>query len=237
MNAIPEIKDPEKYLNNSFVDSRFIELTDNKIFDIKMQYPLLGMKKAEEKCLVREEVYNMLLKAAEALPAGYKFRMLDAWRPFDLQHEIYEIYSRNIIKEFRLEDCSEEERNRVIRKYVSDPVKDRECPPVHTTGGAVDLTIIDADGNELDMGTGFDEFTDRTHTAYFEKIDNDTGNNDLVKENRRLLYHVMTSAGFTNLPSEWWHYDYGDRFWAYYKEKPAIYKGVFEKEEVYGCKR
>ena len=46
--------------------------------------------------------------------------------------------------------------------------------------------------------------------------------------------NVMTKAGFTNLPSEWWHYDYGDRFWAYYNKCSAIYEGVFTKEEING---
>ena len=42
------------------------------------------------------------------------------------------------------------------------------------------------------------------------------------------LYNAMIKAGFTNLPSEVWHYDYGNRAWAYYNKKPAIYKGILE---------
>ena len=82
------------------------------------------------------------------------------------------------------------------------------------------------------MGSGFDEFTDRTHTAYYEI--NDGGDRSrTIRENRKLLYHVMTESGFTNLPSEWWHYDYGDRFWAYYTKQPALYRGVFTGEGIY----
>lgn len=102
-----------------------------------------------------------------------------------------------------------------------------DIPPVHTTGGAVDLTILDNYGRELDMGSFFDEFTDRTYTAYYENE-----KNVLVKNNRRLLYNIMTTVGFTNLPSEWWHYDYGDRFWAFYKKEPTLYRGVFTKAEL-----
>ena len=43
-----------------------------------------------------------------------------------------------------------------------------------------------------------------------------------------MLYNAMTNAGFTNLPSEIWHYDYGNRAWAFYNNKPSIYKGIFE---------
>ena len=111
----------------------------------------------------------------------------------------------------------------IISRYVSYPENNVLLPPVHTTGGAVDLTLIDSDGNELDMGTEFDSFSEAASTAYYEQVGTDTK----IRDNRRMLYNAMTGAGFTNLPSEWWHYDFGDRFWAYYNRKPAIYKGVF----------
>lgn len=145
-----------------------------------------------------------------------------------LQHELYERYSKDIIRDFELEQCTDEQKELVIRRFVSDPVEDRDVPPVHTTGGAIDLTLLDESGSELEMGTGFDEFSDLTYTAAFENE-----KNRIVRDNRRLLYHIMTNAGFTNLPSEWWHYDYGDRFWAYYRQQPAIYNGVFSKEEMH----
>ncbi len=227
MEGIPDIVGPERYEKQDFAASKFVEVATNEYFEVQMQYPLLGMKYAEDHCFVREEVYEMLVNAAKALPSGMKFKILDAWRPFALQHELYMAYSVDIIKDFELENCTEEQKKAVVRKFVSDPVEDRDVPPVHTTGGAVDLTIIGENGNELEMGTGFDAFTDKTCTAYFENEKNET-----VRDNRRLLYHTMVGAGFTNLPSEWWHYDYGDRFWAFYNKKPAIYRGVFAKEEI-----
>lgn len=229
MGAIPHVDGPARYTVNAFTGSAFVEMTDSGRFEIRMQYPVLGMQNAEKRCFVRTEVYDRLLKAAGLLPCGYRFRILDAWRPFALQHEIYEIYSARIIRDFHLEEKSRGEQEAVISGFVSDPVYDRECPPVHTTGGAVDLTIVDDTGEELDMGTGFDAFTDRTCTDYYEN-----GGDEKIRGNRRLLYHVMTSAGFVNLPSEWWHFDYGDRFWGYYSQKPVMYEGVFTKGEING---
>lgn len=227
MEQIPETAEPKMYMEKVFVDSKFVEITSDEKFDVQMKYPLLKMKNAVNNCFVREEVYHMLCDAAKMLPKGYRFRIWDAWRPFLLQQELYTEYASDIIREFRLQNYSKEQQKAVIRKFVSDPIEDREVPPVHTTGGAIDLTIIDSEGNELDMGSGFDEFTDRTYTAYYENC-----KDVIVRRNRRLLYGVMTKVGFTNLPSEWWHYDYGDRFWAYYNNKPAIYRGVFTKEEA-----
>lgn len=228
MKEILEISYPEIYKEINFTDSKFVAIEANEYLIVEMQYPLLGMKNAESQCLVRKEVYELLIKAARLLPSGYKLKVLDAWRPFALQRELYLMYSEKIIRKFKLDKCTEEQKNAVIAKFVSEPIENQNIPPVHTTGGAVDLTIIGKDGHDLYMGTEFDAFTDKTNTAYFEKV-----NDSIVRENRRLLYYVMTDVGFTNLPSEWWHYDYGDRFWAFYNKKPAIYKGVFSKEKIY----
>ena len=229
MDAIPEVRNPEKYEVVGFTHSSFVQITSNEYFDVQMQYPVLGMKYAEPLCYVRKEVYRMLLKAAKLLPQGYRFRIWDAWRPFALQDELYNIYSVDIIAKFNLEKCTEEQKRLVVHKFVSEPIEDRNIPPVHTTGGAVDVTIINETDTELEMGTPFDAFMDLTYTAAFERK-----KNQVVRDNRRLLYHIMTSVGFTNLPSEWWHYDYGDRFWAYYNKKPAMYEGVFVREGLYG---
>lgn len=64
------------------------------------------------------------------------------------------------------------------------------------------------------MGTLFDDFTNRAWSNHFESYEDCED----VKKNRRILYNVMIMAGFTNLPSEWWHYDYGDKFWAYFNK-------------------
>lgn len=141
----------------------------------------------------------------------------------------------DIIRDFHLEELPEAKRRAAICKFVSDPVPDTKVPPAHTTGGAIDLTLLDPEGRELPMGCGFDAFTDKTCAAYFEAPEHVQGAEDeQVRENRRLLYYAMIDAGFTNLPSEWWHYDYGDRFWAYYRKQPAIYEGVFTREEIHG---
>lgn len=241
MDAIPDISGPEKYEICNYIDSELIEIMPDETFDVKMQYPLLHMKHAEAGCYLRRETYDKLKEASKLLPAGCKLRILDAWRPFALQEELYEVYSESIISNFRLDQCTEEEKRSVIEKYVSEPVRNRKMPPVHTTGGAVDVTLIDAYGMELEMGTGFDAFTDMTYTACYEDKQNEQNErneqDERIRQNRRILYWSMIKAGFTNLPSEWWHYDYGDRFWGYYTNKPAFYSGIFTKEEMNGRNR
>lgn len=227
IKAVPDNVDPGRYECTNFKESKFIELKSSELFDVQLQYPIKEMKYAEERCYVREEVFERLHRVARLLPHGYKLRIWDAWRPFKLQLELYESYSKDILSFYDLQNSTIEEQKAYINRFVSFPEDNREIPPVHTTGGAVDLTIIDENGDELDMGTSFDSFSNLTYTSSYEGE-----NNSLIKNNRRLLYHVMISVGFTNLPSEWWHYDFGDRYWAYYKKEPALYRGVFTIDEM-----
>lgn len=227
MNIIPDIEGPQQINKYSFLYSNFIQIKSNSMFDVNLQYPLLGMKNAINRCMVRKEVYDKLCKAYSYLPKGYKIRIYDGWRSFKLQQELYDSYSKILIEKFQLNGLSEEDRRAYIKSFISEPICNREQAPVHTTGGAIDVTLLNSDNVELDMGTKFDEFTDKTYTAYFEKEFDEN-----ITYNRRLLYDVMIRAGFTNLPSEWWHYDYGDMFWAYYNQSKILYNGVFTMEEI-----
>jgi D-alanyl-D-alanine dipeptidase len=85
----------------------------------------------------------------------------------------------------------------------------------------------------MDMGTAFDEYDDSTHTSFFENAA--APDFPDIANNRRMLYNIMTSEGFTNLPTEWWHYDYGTSFWAFYSNRPAKYTGIFEEEQLFYC--
>ena len=228
-NPIPKRPDPMLCEKVNFIRSEFVEIVTNDCLDVQMQYPKMGVQNAEEKCLVRREVYERLLMAARFLPKGYKLRILDAWRPFGLQEELYEKYAKEISVQHNLENLPEEERKAIILRFISEPSENRKVPPVHTTGGAVDVTVLDANGMELNMGTAFDVFSEDTQTDFFEMREVSE-----IRDNRRILYHAMINAGFTNLPSEWWHYDYGDRFWAHYNGASALYKGVFTREEIHG---
>lgn len=229
MRPIPHLEYPKVYTEIVPVDSPFVLLKDGEFFDVKMQYPALGMKYAISECYVRREVFQMLLEAQRKLPKGYRLRIWDAWRPFDLQQELYDSYSKILIKDLKIDDKPFNEQQQILNNYVSLPMAVSELPPLHTTGGAVDVTLVDETGKELDMGTEFDEFSTKARTDYYEQL---YDSNNTIRDNRRILYNCMIEAGFTNLPSEWWHYDFGDRDWAYYSQKPALYKGVFSMDEI-----
>ena len=190
-----------------------------------MKYYSQGFQGATSRCLLRQSAAERLIKALDLLPPGYGFFIYDAWRPIQVQQALYDHYCHKLKERENMKPLSKEELQKRVCFFVSKPSYDPLKPSVHTTGGAVDLTVIDEQGQELPMGTGFDDFTEAANTAYFE-----THDGAVFRDNRRLLYRCMTAAGFTNLPSEWWHYDYGTNFWSYYTGKPAMYTGILSEE-------
>ncbi len=227
-NTIPHLDSPTTGVSTVPENVKLVQVKNEGRPDVKMMYPVLEFKYAVKECYVREPVYEMLVKASENLPCGYKLRIWDAWRPLALQKELYEFYRQSVIDTFSLSSLPAEKQNEVVSKYIAIPSENPLSPPAHTTGGAVDVTLTDEEGNELDMGTDFDDFSEKAQTDYFEKAE---FNGSKVQENRRILYKAMTDAGFTNLPSEWWHYDYGNANWAKYSGNKVLYKGIFTQNK------
>jgi zinc D-Ala-D-Ala dipeptidase len=94
-----------------------------------------------------------------------------------------------------------------LRQYLAPP----ERGSIHSYGMAVDVTLLDANGEALDMGTGFDEMSEVSHPEYESQF-LQTG--ELTAQqlaNRQLLRNAMTQGGFNGIATEWWHFDCGDR--------------------------
>lgn len=175
---------------------------------------------------LRETVVQMLCEAHRRLPEGHRLKIWSAYRTPGYQRHIYdEVYKR--FREAHPE-WPENILRRQTNRFVHPP--DAKTPPGHCTGGAVDLTIVGPDGEELDMTTPFGvEPPERMLTAetYSPKID------ETARRNRRLLLEVMTAVGFTNYAGEWWHFSYGDSGWAWrLGRRTAIYGLVEPTEEV-----
>ena len=85
---------------------------------------------------------------------------------------------------------------------ISDPryVADASQGSNHTRGTAIDVSLIDANGQLLDMGTAFDTMTDAAHHGH-------QGLSHQINRNRNLLLGIMMHSGFTTIPTEWWHYE------------------------------
>ncbi|MBU1110063.1 M15 family metallopeptidase, partial [Patescibacteria group bacterium] len=173
-----------------------------------------GRKFCLQACLVREGVAKRINIAQGLLPKGYKLVIRCGYRPLSLQKKRY-LWMYNKLKTknptWDMDKLSDE-----TSKFVAHP----NIVPPHSTGGAVDVSLIAPSGRQLDMGTQLGRFNERTYT-------NVRGISSNAKNNRRLLVKTMSKAGFVNYPTEWWHWSYGDRYWAaVQKEQFSIYKGM-----------
>ncbi|MCF6270795.1 MAG: M15 family metallopeptidase [Melioribacteraceae bacterium] len=132
-----------------------------------------------DKVYARKIVAEALSKAHQELLAKYNYRIkiFDGYRPLSVQRTMWEIYPDD--------------------RYVANPATGSR----HNRGAAVDITIIDSTGTQLDMGTEYDNFTEKAHYAY----------PDLPKDvisNRKLLHDTMIKYGFHPITTEWWHFDF-----------------------------
>lgn len=194
---------------------------------VEPQYFINNITGALNECLVRETVAKKLVKAAEELPENLSLVIWDGWRPTEVQTALFDEYKSRLKQQYS--GKREEDLDREVAKFVSVPSVNPLRPSPHLTGGAVDLSITNG-SSYVPMGTGFDDFSPLSNTDYYENL---SKRKELTREeneflqNRRLLFHCMRDAGFTNFPNEWWHFDYGDQFWASIsKSDHAIYGKV-----------
>ena len=145
-----------------------------------------------------------LTSAAAQLPRGVGLSLVEGYRPLALQRRYFFSYAAAL--RTRHPNWDEGRIVSSASRYVSPP----EVAP-HTAGAAVDLTLIDADGRDLDMGTEVNATPEESGNACFTQA---LAISDPARRNRRLLEEVLTSAGLVNYPTEWWHWSYGDRYWA-----------------------
>ncbi|MFI7019277.1 M15 family metallopeptidase [Streptomyces sp. NPDC050164] len=153
---------------------------------------------------LREGVLARLLKAQELLPDGVRLLFVEGYRPPALQRRYFEQYSDALRADHP--GWSAEQVREAASRYVSPP----EIAP-HSAGAAVDLTLMSADGAELDMGTRVNANPEESDGACYTDAPRIPPQ---ARDNRRLLGDALTAAGLVNYPTEWWHWSYGDRYWA-----------------------
>ncbi|MFE4540003.1 M15 family metallopeptidase [Streptomyces scopuliridis] len=153
---------------------------------------------------LREGVLERLCRAQAELPGDLRLLVVEGYRPPELQRRYFEDYSA----ELRAEQpgWSEEQLRTATSRFVSPP----EIAP-HSAGAAVDLTLADADGNELDLGTPMNATPEESAGACYSDAAAIDGQ---ARGNREILGSVLRAADFVNYPTEWWHWSFGDRYWA-----------------------
>ena len=160
-NSIESKKFPDNNINYCLCDEPLVEVKD---FLFEPFYRNRNIKGATDRCFMSKGVYERLKLAQSYLPDGLRIKIYDAWRPFEVQLSLYEDYRKKVTEENPL--CTKEEIDNLTKLFVSLPVKDEVKGPVHTTGGALDVTLADENGTVLNMGTEFDFFGDKQLRQY-----------------------------------------------------------------------
>ncbi len=145
---------------------------------------------------------------------GVELWLFDAWRPQAIQRYFHDVWFPDWLKQRNphLEDQALVDE---VEKYWAAPTAGRNSPSPHSTGGAVDLTLVFRGTRQpLYMGGIFDDLTPTAWTDGYEHGEPASMSEEEARANRRLLYWSMTEAGFANNPTEWWHYSWGDQLWA-----------------------
>lgn len=131
----------------------------------------------QARCALRRSVAARLAAAASEFEGmGYRLKVYDCYRPLSVQRKFWALVPDE--------------------RYVADPAKGSR----HNRGAAVDVSLTDAQGRELEMPTGYDDFSERARRDW-------AGASTAAAGNRALLEQVMRKHGFVGYPSEWWHFD------------------------------
>jgi zinc D-Ala-D-Ala dipeptidase len=175
----------------------------------------LGESFGPSRALVRASVARRLVLARDELPRGVGLRVVAGYRTAVAQSAIIDSYAAGLRITHPAIGAAELERltSRFVAPLAVAP---------HVAGAAVDLTLVDSAGRELDLGTPVDATPEQSEGAcYFDapKVSRQ------ARANRELLARVLRGAGLVNYPTEWWHWSYGDRYWALVTSAPAALYG------------
>lgn len=160
----------------------------------------------------RQGVVSKLEDAVAQLPKGYQLLIIDAYRSMEQQRARWKM---------RVDEMRSRMPHAAIEDVESAAVRFTARPSSggsgHQAGAALDVTLANLEGVELNLGTQVKEADEKSRT-------NSTLISSEAAELRAVLMKAMTAAGFVNYPMEWWHFSYGDRMWAAYSRgSKAIY--------------
>jgi D-alanyl-D-alanine dipeptidase len=181
-------------------------------------YSWLGFRHGPAELRLRAGLLRRIERAARKLPPDFDIVVIDAHRTRAFQAELRAYYHATTAS---------------LGDFVADPWSDTPVPP-HTTGGAVDLTL-GWRGAVLGLGSDFDAFVPESAPAALETtaLADAAPETSVLQESvldrgrctardlRRLLAMILGDEGLTVIGTEWWHWSYGDQYWAAQTGAPA----------------
>ncbi|HMO02026.1 MAG TPA: M15 family metallopeptidase [Oligoflexia bacterium] len=228
-NSVPLVMS-EKYSTDQLVE------LDTNTFERFSPHPYLSIESAPypkgvSPFSLRSTVKENLTKAAKLLNELWpeaKLKIFDCYRPLEVATFLARREARRLMSEdkdqgvFQGDPTNPTEAE--YKKYFGDPRQmfaipsdNPLTPPPHSTGAAVDLTIVSPAGVEIDFGGAVDDPPPTSFPLTYAK---DGGSYDQIYDNwRKFLLALMSKFEFARLPREWWHFSFGDQRWAKIQQK------------------
>lgn len=174
---------------------------------------------------LREAVLHSLCQAQTILQQTYpdwQIQIFDAYRPIPVQqfmvdHAYGQLLDAKALNPQTLSTDQEHALRQEVYQFWAVPSPDPSTPPPHSTGAAIDITLVNESQEPIEMGSPIDEISDRSYPNYFATQPNPTA--QTYHHHRQILYNSMAQAGFTQHPNEWWHFSKGDQLWAWLRQQ------------------
>ena len=184
-------------------------------------YQKLGAPYGRSPYHLRQSVLNSLSQAQyqlQRLHPNWQIQIFDAYRPVAVQQFMVDYTFADVVQTqgLTLTELSAAQRGAIweqVYQIWAVPSLEDSCPPPHSTGAAVDVTLVDSTGQAVNMGSAIDELSTRSHPDYFANSTEPLSQQ--YHSHRQLLWDVMRYAGFQRHPGEWWHFSLGDQMWAW----------------------
>ncbi|MEH2164668.1 MAG: M15 family metallopeptidase [Nostoc sp.] len=195
-----------------------------ELFAVESPHPYekLGAPYGEQSpYYLRQRVIENLIQTQNylnLLHPNWHIQIFDAYRPIAVQQFMVDYSFTQALQYRGLTDAelSPNQRQEIweaVYGIWAVPSLDEKTPPPHSTGAAVDVTLVDDCGQIVNMGSPIDEMSERSHPDYY--ANNDHPEAQQYHAHRQLLQDVMLKVGFQRNPREWWHFSVGDQMWAW----------------------
>jgi D-alanyl-D-alanine dipeptidase len=162
-------------------------------------------------------VYDKLVAAQALLPDGLRFCLYEGYRSLGLQEKLFTTHYADMKK---LHPAWTQDEIFIETTKLVSPVTNidgsKNIPP-HSTGAAIDVYLLDANGNAVDMGIHPKDWL-QDHDGSLSLTDSKKIS-AVAQRNRDIMSQALTAVGFVNYPTEYWHWSYGDRYWAYQQQQ------------------
>jgi zinc D-Ala-D-Ala dipeptidase len=181
---------------------------------------------------LRQGVLSRLIQAQDRLQEfypGWKIQIFDAYRPIAVQQFMVDYtFAQQVQAQGLTPETLTPDQHQGILAQVYEfwamPSLDPATPPPHSTGAAIDVTLMNQFGEVVDMGSPIDEISPRSYPDYFAASSDPQA--PQYHCHRQLLATTMVAVGFQRHPKEWWHFSWGDQMWVWLIQQTQARYGV-----------